>query len=97
MSNHYHVVLHLRPDSANQWTEHDVVSRWHRLFNGTFISQQYLNGEPLAENQTALLVQNRILTSLFKGTYSAPLNLRYLSSGLTCTSNLENSKISSVL
>jgi len=55
MSNHYHVVLHVRPDSANQWTEHDVVSRWHRLFNGTFISQQYLNGEPLTEAQWRML------------------------------------------
>jgi len=55
MSNHYHVVLHVRPDSANQWTEHDVVSRWHRLFNGTFISQQYLNGEPLTEAQWRVL------------------------------------------
>ena len=55
MSNHYHVVLHVRLDLANQWTEHEVVMRWHQLFNGTFISQQYLNGEPLNQAQWRVL------------------------------------------
>ena len=55
MSNHYHVVLHVRLDIANQWTEHDVVTRWHRLFNGSFLSQHYLNGEPLTETQWRVL------------------------------------------
>ena len=55
MSNHYHVVLHVRLDIANQWTEHEVVMRWHQLFNGTFISQQYLNGEPLNQAQWRVL------------------------------------------
>ena len=55
MSNHYHVVLHVRLDIANQWTEHAVVSHWHSLFNGTLISQQYLNGEPLSTAQWIVL------------------------------------------
>ena len=32
MHNHYHVVLHVRPDIASDWTDLDVVNRWHRLF-----------------------------------------------------------------
>ncbi len=55
MSNHYHVVLHVRLDLANQWSEHEVVMRWHQLFNGTFISQQYLNGEHLNQAQWRVL------------------------------------------
>ena len=55
MSNHYHVVLHVRLDLANQWSEHEVVMRWHQLFNGTFIFQQYLNGEPLNQAQWRVL------------------------------------------
>jgi len=55
MSNHYHVVLHVRPDIANQWAEDEVVKRWHTLFNGTVISQQYLNGEPLDQAQWRVL------------------------------------------
>ena len=43
MSNHYHVVLHLRADIANDWSEHEVVQRWHKLFKGTLFSQQFLS------------------------------------------------------
>lgn len=55
MSNHYHVVLHVRLDIANQWTDHEVVKRWHALFNGTSISQQYLNSDPLSQAQWRVL------------------------------------------
>jgi len=47
MSNHYHVVLHVRPDIAASWSDKEIVLRWHRLFNGTLFSQRFLNGEPL--------------------------------------------------
>jgi hypothetical protein len=51
MSNHYHVVLHIRPDIAQSLTELEVVKRWHQCFNGTLLSQRFLNGEPLSESQ----------------------------------------------
>ena len=41
MSNHYHVVLRVDQDRANSWSVDDVIDRWHRLFNGTQISQRY--------------------------------------------------------
>lgn len=55
MSNHYHVVLHLRPDIANSWSDKEVIVRWHSLFKGTLFSQQYLAGEPLDNNKLKLL------------------------------------------
>ncbi|MFQ3244839.1 MAG: REP element-mobilizing transposase RayT [Arenicella sp.] len=51
MSNHYHVVLHIRSDLAQAWSELDVVKRWHQCFNGTVFSQRFLNGDPLSETQ----------------------------------------------
>ena len=47
MSNHYHVVLHVRQDLAEQWSDQEVVKRWHSLFAGNLFSQRYLAGEPL--------------------------------------------------
>ena len=47
MSNHYHVVLHVRPDLAASWTDNEVIKRWHQLFSGTLLSHQYLLGKPL--------------------------------------------------
>ncbi|RBP53534.1 transposase [Arenicella xantha] len=49
MSNHYHVVLHVRQDLASDWSNKEVVTRWHQLFNGTLFSQRYLAGEPLLD------------------------------------------------
>lgn len=55
MSNHYHVVLHVRRDIADSWTEQEVVERWHKLFNGTLFSNKYLAGEPLLPEQWQIL------------------------------------------
>ena len=49
MSNHYHVVLHVRPDIADNWSERQVVQHWHRLFNPTLLSQRFVDGDPLRE------------------------------------------------
>lgn len=55
MSNHYHVVLHIRVDLASEWSDRDVVTRWHSLFSGNLLSQRFLLGEPLSDIQTKLL------------------------------------------
>ena len=47
MSNHTHLVLCVDVEQAKTWSLHEVVTRWHQLFKGTFITQQYLRGEKL--------------------------------------------------
>jgi len=55
MSNHYHVVLHVRSDIAQDWSTKEVIERWHLLFNGTPFSQQYLAGGALSQSKMAVL------------------------------------------
>ena len=55
MNNHYHVVLNVRSDVAAQWTNYEVVERWHRLFAGNSISQQFVLGAALSKPQQELL------------------------------------------
>lgn len=55
MSNHYHVVLHVRADLAAHWSDREVLQRWHSLFSGNLISQRFLANEPLNNIQTKLL------------------------------------------
>ena len=55
MHNHYHVVLHVRPDIADNWTELDVVRRWHRVFKGTLFSQRFARGDPLLKAEYRVL------------------------------------------
>ncbi len=49
MSNHYHAVLYINTARAKRWSDLEVVERWHRLFNGTMLSQQYLKEGTLPE------------------------------------------------
>lgn len=58
MSNHYHVVLHLRPDISNSWSKRDVVDRWHSIFKGTYLSQCYAAKKPLLPAQHKALEQD---------------------------------------
>ena len=60
MSNHYHVVLHVRPDLVEQWSDYEVVERWHRLYCGTPISSRFLSNSPLSK------ADQRTLTSLVR-------------------------------
>lgn len=47
MSNHYHLVLRVDSQAAEQLSDIDVVQRWHTLFAGTSLSRQYANGVKL--------------------------------------------------
>lgn len=58
MSNHYHVVLHVRADLAPLWSDREVIQRWHSLFSGNLISLRFLANEPLSSIQTKLLAKN---------------------------------------
>ncbi|MFT5592978.1 MAG: hypothetical protein ACI8SR_001344 [Oceanicoccus sp.] len=41
MSNHYHVVLHINKEIANNWSFDEVIDRWHQLYKGNVLSQRF--------------------------------------------------------
>jgi REP element-mobilizing transposase RayT len=49
MSNHSHLVLFIDEASAKSWSNEEVLQRWHQLFKGTFLTQQYCRGKPIAD------------------------------------------------
>jgi REP element-mobilizing transposase RayT len=55
MSNHYHVVLHIHQKVAQAWSVREVIDRWHRLFNGSMLSQRYSQGEALGKAELTTL------------------------------------------
>ena len=55
MSNHYHVVLYIDKKQADEWTDIEVVERWHSLFKGNLFSQKFLRGDTLDSAQRARL------------------------------------------
>jgi REP element-mobilizing transposase RayT len=51
MSNHTHVVLRIQPQQAANLTDIEVIDRWHRLFKGTLLTQQFRQGVRLSQTQ----------------------------------------------
>ncbi|MGB5276978.1 MAG: transposase [Gammaproteobacteria bacterium] len=47
MSNHYHVVLYVDLQRGLDWSDAEVIERWHRLFRGSELSRRYSRGEAL--------------------------------------------------
>jgi len=45
MSNHYHLVLKINYEQAQQLSDEEVVQRWMTLFNGNVLVSRYLKGE----------------------------------------------------
>ena len=50
MSNHTHLVLFIDADKAKHWSTTEVIQRWHQLFRGTLLTQQFMRGETMAEH-----------------------------------------------
>ena len=47
MSNHYHLVVKLSPEQADQWNDDEVLNRWTSLHKGPVLVQRYQAGKPL--------------------------------------------------
>jgi REP element-mobilizing transposase RayT len=67
MSNHTHTVLFIDEDTAKGWSTKEVIERWHQLFKGTLLTQQYCRGEELPDYlitsllETVEIYRNRLM------------------------------------
>lgn len=55
MSNHYHVVLHINQPCAEQWSQREIIIRWHQLYRGNVFSQRFISGQTLAKAEQNVL------------------------------------------
>jgi len=51
MSNHTHVVLCVDKEQADSWSMSEILKRWHRLYQGTLLSQKYLREDKLTKSE----------------------------------------------
>jgi REP element-mobilizing transposase RayT len=49
MNNHYHVVFFVDVEKAKNWSMDEVLNRWHKLYKGTLLTQQYCRGDKLSK------------------------------------------------
>ena len=47
MSNHFHLVLHVNCEQADEWTLDEVIDRWMELYKGPPVAHKYKAGEQL--------------------------------------------------
>jgi REP element-mobilizing transposase RayT len=45
MSNHLHVVLRIDIETANCWSDREVLEQWHKLFKGDELTRKFAQGE----------------------------------------------------
>ena len=45
MSNHLHLVLHIDIETANRWTDREVLEQWHKLFKGDELTRKFTQEE----------------------------------------------------
>ena len=51
MSNHLHLVLRVDIETANRWTDREVLEQWHKLFKGDELTQKFAKGELVESHQ----------------------------------------------
>lgn len=56
MSNHYHAMLHVDKERADQWPMDDVISRWYQLYRGNLLVDSYLKGDELSSAHFSAVV-----------------------------------------
>ncbi|TMM32988.1 transposase, partial [Colwellia ponticola] len=55
MHNHLHLVLHVDSEQVKSWSVDEVLTRWHQLFKGTLLTQQYAKKQALDKFQLAMV------------------------------------------
>ncbi len=58
MENHFHTVLVVDSSEAENWSNQEVIKRWHKIFRGTDLSHRFLSGDSLDENENMILGKN---------------------------------------
>ncbi len=56
MSNHTHIVLHVDSEKAKTMPTEEVITRWHKVFNGTLLTRDYLVDEKRSVMRDAQLL-----------------------------------------
>ncbi|WP_421327564.1 transposase [Aeromonas veronii] len=88
MSNHYHLVLKVEPDTAAGWSEREVAERWAALFQWPLLVRRWYQGETMIEPE--LVVVKQLLTQWRERLHSISWFIRLLNETLAREANQED-------
>jgi hypothetical protein len=64
MSNHYHMVLHMHPPTANSWTDLEVAQRWTKLYPTATAAETASKIEAIVANPELVKIYRTRLSDL---------------------------------
>ena len=59
MSNHLHLVLHINQQKACALSDLEACQRWHLLYKGTLLTQQFVQGKTFTQAELQILILNQ--------------------------------------
>ena len=80
------MVLHIDTEKVQAWSECEVVERWHRLFNGSLLSQRYSRGEALTQAESKALAE--VIATWHQRLVSISWFMRCLNVNYSCIANV---------
>jgi len=64
MSNHYHLVVHMSPSAANDWSAYELARRWVKLYPTGKSDTDQLKIETILQNDLLIKLYRQRLTNL---------------------------------
>jgi hypothetical protein len=64
MSNHTYTVLFIDEETAKRWSTKAVLERWHQLFNGILLAQQYCRRGEISDYLMTSLLETVLISWL---------------------------------
>ena len=55
MSNHFHLVIELRPSEVERWSDREVIHRWRRVFRGPPLLERFLKSQVVTRGERATI------------------------------------------
>jgi len=88
MHNHYHVLLHINSNDADNWTTKDVIDRWQQLFKGSVITQRFTDGVSMSKAE--LIAVNKLVKEWRSRLMDISWFMRILNEGIARKANKED-------
>jgi len=88
MSNHYHVIVRIDRDQAQQWSDDEVADRWLSLFAGNVIVNRWRSGERLSKAEE--LVVKKVISTWRQRLYDLGWFMRCLNEHIARLANQED-------